>query len=241
MKCLAAFALAIFASVPAMAQFGGMGGMGGAQSPQNPSIEVQLLEMEQEADMAALKEALLLQAKQGIKSVPDSRAGKERDADETVRLRDFIAKKKEAITNRAAEIADKRTAGRRVPTRPPGRQPNSNEQATPRSNQSTDGGRQESVEDYERAKVEVQLLQAQINLLQKPMEEAIQALAKADLEASTDEAKRPAAQAARKDYEKIKEKLVEHNKRLYQQQLVILPMQQQRQRMGMLGFGGGFQ
>src|SRR4051794_16819595 len=111
MKSLTAFALAILFCVPARAQFGGMGGTGGRPAAPAPSIEVEILEMEQEADKAALKEALLLQAREGIKTNQADERENRRAADAAAALRHFIAGKKEVITARAAEIADKRAAG----------------------------------------------------------------------------------------------------------------------------------
>ena len=81
MKRLAAFALVILSCAPAKAQFGGMGGMGGGMAvrPMTPaeSIDLEIMQMEQEADKAALKEALLAQARLGMKPVPGGKAEKE--------------------------------------------------------------------------------------------------------------------------------------------------------------------
>jgi hypothetical protein len=232
MKRFAAFALVILSCAPAKAQYGGMGGMGGGMAvrPMTPaeSIDLEIMQMEQEADKAALKEALLAQARLGMRPVPEGKAEKE-FAEETVALRDFIAKKKEVMTARAAEMADKRTAGRRAP-------------AAARASQTPEGdNKQDAVERYEKAKIEVQLLQAQVNLLQEPLGDAVTALATADIAASMDETQREKAEAARKAYDKIKEKVVELNKRLFQEQQVMLPMQQQMQQMQQMGMmGGGF-
>ena len=72
MKSMATFALIALLCVPARAQFGGMGG--GGTATQARSIELELLEMEQEADKAALKEAFLLQARQGMQPNPRYRS-----------------------------------------------------------------------------------------------------------------------------------------------------------------------
>ena len=234
MKHVATFALLVLLCAPAKAQFGGMGGgMGGgiAVRPMTPaeSIDLEIMQMEQEADKAALKEALLAQARLGMKPIPGGKAEKEQFAEETAVLRDFIAKKKEAMTARAAEMTDKRTAGRRAP-------------AAARASQTPESdNKQDAVERYEKAKIEVQLLQAQVNLLQEPLGDAVTALATADIAASNDETQRDKAEAARKTYDKIKEKVVELNKRLYQEQQVMLPMMQQVQQMQQMGMmGGGF-
>ena len=74
MKRVATFTLLVLLCVPAKAQFGGMGGMGGgvAGRPMTPaeSIDLEIVQMEQEADKTALKEALLAQARLGMKPVP---------------------------------------------------------------------------------------------------------------------------------------------------------------------------
>ena len=111
MKSMATFALIALLCVPAKAQFGGMGGMGGGPATQAKSIELELLEMEQEADKAALKEAFLLQARQGMKPIRGADPEKRQSAEDAAALRDFIAKKKEAIIERAAEVKKARVAG----------------------------------------------------------------------------------------------------------------------------------
>jgi hypothetical protein len=224
MKSLTAFALVVLACVPAKAQLGGMGGMGGRPAAQAQSIEAEILEMQQEADKAALKEALGLQAREGMK--PIRGAERQHSDEDAVALRDFIVKKKEAITARAAEILDKRTGGRRGP-------------AAARAAQPPEGDKQDAVERYEKARIEVQLLQAQVNLLQPELTKAVEELADADIAASKDDTKREKAEAARKEYDKIKVKVVELNKRLYQEQQTVVPMQGQMQMMGMGGMAGG--
>jgi hypothetical protein len=227
MKSLTAFALVVLACVPARAQFGGMGVMGGRPAAQAQSIEAEILEMEQEADKVLLKEALLLQGRQSMKPIHGSETEEKQHAERTAALRDFIVKKKEAITARAPEILGKRTPVRLGPQQQGAPQPPSD-------------GRQDAVERYEKAKIEVQLLEAQVNLLQPELAKAIEAVANADHAASKDEKQREKAEAARKDYDKIKAKVVELSKRLHQEQQIVLPMQMQMQRMGM-GRGGGFQ
>ena len=85
MKSMATFALVVLLCVPAKAQYGGMGGMGGRPAAtQAQSIELDLLEMEQEADKAALKEALLIQARQGMKPIQGTDPEKRQSAEDTV-------------------------------------------------------------------------------------------------------------------------------------------------------------
>src|SRR4051812_31182358 len=109
MKSMATFALIALLCVPAKAQFGGMGG--GGTATQARSIELELLEMEQEADKAALKEAFLFQARQGLQPIQGTDPEKRQLAEDAAALRDFIAKKKEAIIERAAEVRKARFAG----------------------------------------------------------------------------------------------------------------------------------
>ncbi|OJW13713.1 MAG: hypothetical protein BGO49_29760 [Planctomycetales bacterium 71-10] len=224
MKYFAAFALAFLACVPARAQLGGMGGRPATQ-PQN--IEAEILEMEQEADKAALKEALLLQAREGMKGTQGTDVEKKQEAEDSAALRDFIARKKGAITARAAKLVENRTAGRQAPAARAVRPP-----------QGADD--QDLIEGYEKAKVEIQLLQAQANLLQPDLAKAVDDLASADLAAGTDQTHREKAEAARKEYDRLKTKVVDINKRLYQERRIMAPMQMQMQAMGMGGMGGGF-
>jgi hypothetical protein len=218
MKSAATFVVVVLACVPAMGQLGGAPGP--PQQAPGQSIDLELLELEQDADKALLREALLLQGRQGMKPITQGADGEKRQfSEEAAALRDFIDRKKHALTARAAELAEKRTVARRVP-------------AGTRASQPPDGDRQTVIEKYEQARVEAQLLEAQIALLQTPMEKAIQALAKAELDASNDEARRPVAEAARREYDKIKAKVVEHNKRLQLEQQAMQPMQ-------MRGMGGG--
>lgn len=224
MKSVATFAGVFLACVPAMAQFGGLGGMGRPAQPQAQNIELELLDMEQDADKTALKEAFLLQARQGMQPAPEDEFRKRALEERSVLLRDFIARKKDAITARSAELADKRTASRRLP-------------AAARARPPLDADRQAAIEKYEKAKVEAELLQAQVALLEADLKEAVQTLAKAELAASFDESERPKADAARKAYEKIKGMVVEYNKRLRLEQQAMQSMQM----MGFGGMGGGFQ
>jgi hypothetical protein len=210
MKSLATFALVVLFCVPARAQFGGMGGGGGIPATQAQSIETQLLEMEQEADKMALKDALLLQARQGMEP-------KSERQDHIVVLRDFIAKKKDAISNRDAELKKLRSS-RTVAATAGRKQPQFDLQA--------------SIESSEKARIESQLLQAQVNLLEPELSKAIDALAAAEHEANKDEKQRSKADDARKVYEKIKAQYVEHSKKLR------LEQQQSGGMGGMIGMGG---
>jgi hypothetical protein len=202
-KHFAAIALLILACVPADAQ------VTAEDQPQaRPPIEFELLEMQQTADKAALKEAMLLEARQGM--CADKNLSEKASED----LAKFIAKKREAIIARAAELAKGRVANRRGMG------------ADLTSNQPAD--RQAAIEKAVTFQVEAQLLQAQIQLLHQPLNEAAQTLATAEVAAEKDESKKPELEAARKNYEKIKAKVVEYTKK----------QRMAQQEMGMPGFGG---
>jgi hypothetical protein len=213
MMRLAAFALVVIVCVPAMAQ---------QQSPQRRPVERELLDIEQEVDKTLLREALLLQGRARMKGVPDDKAeAKQYEKDAKV-LEEFIARKKEAITERAAEVTNKLMANRPTMTLEAPADQSAKHQA--------------AIEKIETGKVEVQLLAAQIELLQEPLSKAVENLAAADLSSSKDETLRAKAEEARKDYDKIKARYVELNKRL---QIEQEGMQSLQQSFGMGGFGGG--
>jgi hypothetical protein len=226
MTRLIAFALVVLSCIPAAAQ---------PPPPQRQSAQLELLELEQDADKAILREALLLQGRMEMKPAPDTEREKQRFAEESVTLRDFIARKRASIKARvdelarADELANKRTAPRRGPQRPIGAL----------ADPAAKADREAALEKYEKANIEVQLLQAQVDLLQQPLGEAVQALAKAEVDASNDESLRPKADEARKAYEKLKARVVEHSKRLRLEQQEMLPMQQMLGGMRGMGYAGG--
>src|SRR4051794_6112202 len=99
MKCLSSFASVILFCIPAAAQQPPAQG----QTPtQRQSIEVELLELEQDVDKSILREALLLLGRQGM--MPSPQPGVNRADEEVAALRDFVARKKQAIIARAAEM-----------------------------------------------------------------------------------------------------------------------------------------
>lgn len=228
MKSPTTSALILILCVPATAQ---QVTPGQQPLPQRPSIEYELQELEQDADKALLREALLLQGRLEMKSAPDHDADSKRDQKEADALRGFITKKKEAIVARAAELRASRAAGLRSPSANRGR-PAELPTNTP-----------DLIEKIEKTQVDTQLLQTQVNLLQQPLSEAIDTLAVAEFAASDDETQRPKAEAARKAFEKVKAKHVELSKRL---QVGQYEMQSMRQTAGigmmggMGGMGGGF-
>lgn len=191
MKTLAAFTLVVLSCVPAMAQFGGTEGMGAARQPQKVSLDVEFLEMEQDADKAALKEALLLQARQGMKPARVTQPEKERFEEEAAALRSFIEKTKEAIIARSAELAKTRVAK----AAPAGQPPKFDRKA--------------AIEESEKAQVEARLLRAKLGHLEEPLAKAIKELAEAEFAAGNDEARCGKAATARREYDKIKARHVE--------------------------------
>jgi hypothetical protein len=224
MKNLALFALAVLPCVPATAQ------QAPAQrQPTSPrqSIEREILEMEQEVDKAALKEALMLRARQGMNPAPDDQPEKTRAAEKAAALREFIDSKKDAIIARSDELMKSRLAGMPAPLAARGAP----------SDRQGEVDRRAAYERGADAQVEVQLLQVQINLLQAPLDQAIQALATAEIASGNDESQREKAEAARKEYEKIKARYAELSKRL---QMARQEAQSMQQIGGMGGFGGGF-
>jgi len=223
MKSMATFAIVALFCVPANAQ---MGGMGGAPATQARSIELELLEMEQEADKAALKEALLIQARQGMKRDHGTDTEKRLAEADAASLRDFISSKKETSTQRAAEVRKARVAGSPATAR------NARANQPNRSDQQTKLDQQAAYERYAEAQINVQLLEAQLALLQAPLNAAVQAPAAAELATSNDAAQREKAEAARKEFIRIKAKYVGYSKQLQVEQ-------QEMQPVGMMGGMGG--
>lgn len=195
MRSLATFALVVLSCVPARAQFGGMGG-GPAAQPK--SVEVELLEMEQEADKTALKEAFLLQARQDMRLL----AGPEQEvsAKEAQILAKFIEKKTRTISDRDAELRKMRNPKAATAATAVGKPAQFDWKA--------------AIETSENARIESQLHQAQVSLLEPELATAIQELADAEYAASKDEKLRAKADEARKTYEKIKAQYLEHSKQL---------------------------
>ncbi|SIO56779.1 hypothetical protein SAMN05444166_5293 [Singulisphaera sp. GP187] len=103
MKSLAAFALVLLLlCAPALAQQA-------SRQPQSPGIEFELIEIAQDVDKTILREALMVQGRQGLKAEANL-SEKEANA-----LSEFIAKKKADIIARAAELGKSRVTGMRVP------------------------------------------------------------------------------------------------------------------------------
>jgi hypothetical protein len=191
---------------------------------QAQSIELELMELEQDVDKTLLREALLLQGRTDMKAAPDTAPEDKEFERHAKALRDFIDKKKGAIIERATRLTKTRGASRRAQASPA---------ASPAEQK---GNREELAERIQKSQIDIQLLEAQVILLREPLNEAIRALAKAEVAASKDEAERPKAEAARKEFEKIKARVVEQNKRL---QLEQQELQSMNQVMQMGGYGGG--
>jgi hypothetical protein len=236
MKSMATFVLIALLCVSAKAQLGGMGG--GGPATQAMSIELELMEMEQEADKAALKEAFLLQARRGMKPIQGTETEKRQFAEDAAALRDFIAKKKESIIERAAEVRKARVAG--LP--PAARNARADQQD--KSDQQTRLDQQATFEKYAEAQINVQLLETQLALLQEPLNAAVNNLAAAEFAASAainDETKAANARAARKEFEKIKARYAGYSKQLQVERQGMQQVERQQVRMmgGMGGMGGG--
>jgi hypothetical protein len=227
MKRLTAFAMVVLSCAPATAQTSPRAQQPAVQrqaQAQAQGIEVELLEMEQDVDKSILREALLLLGRAGM--TPGPQQGKLQADEDVAAMRAFVEKKKEAIIARDAELKKRRLGGTRGTTTT----------TAPTAVQPDNADRQADIEKLENAQIETQLLQAQINLLQPDLTSAIDALAAADIAASKDETQRPKADEARREYQKIKAKYVEHSKRLPMEQRELLSIQRM---MGMGGMGGG--
>ncbi|MHC5538809.1 hypothetical protein ACYOEI_11355 [Singulisphaera rosea] len=171
--------------------------MGGMPAAQPKSIETELLEMEQEADKTALKEALVLQARQDMKSLsgPEQQVA----AEQAKTLADFIDRKKKAIIGRNAELRELR---------------NPKVAAAAAAAKPAQFDWRAAIEKSENARIESQLHQAQVSLLEPELASAIEELAGAEHAAGKDEKLSAKADEARKAYEKIKAQYLEHSKQL---------------------------
>ena len=151
-------------------------------------------------------------------------------------LRDFIATKKKEVTKLADELNRARVVG---PSAAAG---------VNRGEKRGNGEQQAEVdqrafyEEYAEALVNAQLLETQVNLLQEPLNSAIQALANAEIAASNDGSKAASVEAARKEFEKIKAKYVGYKKQLQEERLDMRLMGGMGGGMGGMGggMGGGF-
>ena len=226
MKHLAPFALLLLlGGNPARAQ---------QQQPaptQGSRIRRELLELEQEVDKTLLREAMLALGRKELRPTserPGDDPAKLRDEEDIKRLRFFIEEKKAAIEERSSAL-DK---ARGVPTQAQ----MASARPNPSEKQASAEDRQGLIEKVENVQVEVQLLQTQVTLFQQPLQEAINALASAELAASNDETQKGKADSARKEFEKTRAKFVEYSKRLQVEQGKLQSMQQ----MSGMGMMGGF-
>ena len=105
-----------------------------------------------------------------------------------------------------------------------------------KSDQQTRLDQQATFEKYAEAQINVQLLEAQLAMLQDSLNSAVHTLAAAELAASNDEAKGANARAARKEFEKIKAKYVGYSKQLQVERQGMQPIGMMG---GMGGMGGG--
>lgn len=206
--------------------------------------EIEFLELQRDVDKTLLREAMLLAGRGEMQAMADplnaeearKQSKVERDA-----LEKFIEGKREAVIERTSELKrkaselaamekleEKSAASRRVS------QPN--RIARTSDTPGDDKERQELIEKMEEAQVEVQLLQMQTQLYQQPLSEALRALANAEFAASNDKTQQDKADAARKRFEKSREKYVNFSKKLQLEQSKLNGLQM---RSGMGGMGGG--
>ncbi len=191
------------------------------------SVHLDFLELEQDVDKTLLREAMLLQGRNGLKPSserPSSDDDRRRAEVDNHRLREYIQAKKQAIGQRSDELKKIRGMTTKAASKP----------STPPA----EADRQKLIEEYQNAQVEAQLLQTQAQMYQQPLQEAIQALAEAEFAASNDPSQREKAEAARKQYEKAKAKFVELSKRLQLEQTKIGEIQSRFGLGGMGGMGG---
>jgi hypothetical protein len=220
MKILAAFTLLLgLGLAPARAQQ--------PAPPPDDKAQLELLELEQEVDKTLLREAMLLLGRKGLKPAserPTTDEARQRDDRDSHTLEVYIQERKQKMAERSAASKVIRAEANRVRTAVVPRPP-------------AEADRQGFIEKFANAQVEVQLLQAQVEMSQPLLSEAIHALAAAEFAASSDPTQQAKADSARKVYEKAKAKQVELSKRLRIEQGTMGSMQQM---MGMNGMGGGF-
>lgn len=226
MKTLvAAAALCVLVSVPARAQFGGAQQQPAARREENVSLK--LLEIAQAVDEALLREAMLNLGRYDMAPKPtEESAQKQREAEKEA-LAQFIAQRTQAITERAEELTKKRAEAMR-PVRPKALTNQPDAPASP-----------ERSEDVDKARVDFQVLETQVQYSQQALSNAISTLAQAELAAEDDESQRDKVEAARKKFEKLKTIYVEHCKRLREATAKLHTLDPQSAFGGMGGMGGG--
>ncbi len=135
--------------------------------------------------------------------------------------------RKQAITERAEELTKMRAEAMR-PVRPKAL-----------ANQPNAPASSERSEDVDKARVDVQVLETQVQFSQQALSNAISSLARAELAAEDDESQRDKVESARKKFEKLKTIHVEHNKRLREATAKLHALDPQTTFGGMGGMGGG--
>ena len=191
--------------------------------------EMDLLELEREVDKQLLREAMI--------KVGQVRMSKQQDEAEVAALEAFIQSKKSAVVERVVALKRKEAelSNATMPTARPGMTP-PNKPVKPTGTRSEGGEKRELIEELDEAQLEVQILHMQVDLCQNPLNEAMQALAAAEFAASNDESQREKANAARKRYDKAKEKFLVFSKKFQLEQNKVGELQQ---RMNFGGMGGG--
>jgi hypothetical protein len=226
----------VLGGVPVKAQFGGAPGAGGPQQQpatrREENVQIKLLEIAQDVDETLLREAMLklgrlaMTPKSDQPDVESARERKEAEAEKDALTR-FIEQKRRDITERAAELRKTR-AESIVPMRPNARVGRPDAQEKP--------GR---IEEIEKAKADVQLLQTQVEYSQQSLLQAINELAQAELMAGVDESQREKVEAARKKFEKIKLVHIDYTKRLRDESAKLDALDPQSEFRGMGGMRGG--
>jgi len=231
MKTWTAFALLlVLAPTPAKAQQ--------AKEPEkkaSDTAEIEMLELKQDVDKTLLREALLLLGRGREGMTQSGGRAERREAGEIDALKKFVDEKEHAYIQRAGELTKRRAELKNQQIA----------QANPTRNQVgqvrnpvDEKERQGLVEKLVESQVEVQLLQSQEQSYQQTLNEAIQALTKADFAAGDDPTQQEKADAARKRFDKAKTKYVDITKRLQAEQGKIGEMQSRTGYFGMGGMGG---
>ena len=239
-----AFAFLLIFGVQANGQQGGFPATGvqarGQQQPQlvpsqENQVQLELLELEQDADKALMKEAILLLGRKGLKlssERPTDKEAMKREVDDVDSLKAFIEEKKASIIKRSTEMKALREEPLRL------RRAQAASQVVQRNAQMTKPDRQEQIERMEASQAENQLLQRQVQIYGQKLTEAIETFVNAELAAGNDETQKEKAEVAKKQYEKAKAKFVEISKQAQLEQNKFNELQQQVN-MGGMGMGGG--
>jgi hypothetical protein len=190
------------------------------------TVQIEILEIEQDVDKTLLKEALLTLGRKDMMTSSVILSLKDTEA-----LKDQAEKLKASIIKRSSEIKTLKEATIRA------RREQATSQPAQRAVQPTKQDRQEQIEKMESAQAESQLLQRQVQLSQQALTEAIEILANAEFVAANGEKEKEALEVARKQFDKAKSKHVEFSRKFQVEQEKMNALLQQ---LGLGGMGGGF-